>query len=68
MWFTEPIKLGLSTFEVRNQAGVQIDQRDPHADEKHPAPGRLSLPADLTAGVYKVTWSAVAQGSPCHQG
>lgn len=34
MWFTEPIKLGLSTFEVRNQAGVQIDQRDLHADKK----------------------------------
>ena len=61
MWFTEPIKVGLSTFEVRNQAGEQIDQRDLRADEKQPALVRLSLPADLSAGIYKVTWSAVAQ-------
>ena len=61
MWFTEPIKVGLSTFEVRNAAGKQIDQRDLHADEKQPALVRLSLPADLSSGTYKVTWSAVAQ-------
>ena len=61
MWFSEPIKVGLSTFEVRNQAGEQIDQRDLRADEKQPALVRLSLPADLSAGIYKVTWSAVAQ-------
>ena len=61
MWFTEPIKVGLSTFEARNEAGKQIDQRDLHADEKQSALVRLSLPADLSAGTYKVTWSAVAQ-------
>lgn len=61
MWFTEPIKVGLSTFEVRTATGRQIDQRDLHADEKHPALVRLSLPADLSPGAYKVTWSAVAQ-------
>jgi methionine-rich copper-binding protein CopC len=61
LWFTEPIKVGLSTFEVRNEAGKQIDQRDLHADKKQPALVRLSLPADLSAGTYKVIWSAVAQ-------
>ncbi len=61
MWFTEPIKLGLSTFEVRNAAGKPIDQRDLRADEKQPALVRLSLPANLSSGTYKVTWSAVAQ-------
>src|SRR4029453_7805161 len=61
MWFTEPIKVGLSTFEVRNQAGEQIDQRDLRADEKQPALVRLSLPAALPSGTYTVTWSAVAQ-------
>ena len=61
MWFTEPIKVGLSTFEVRNEAGKQIDQRDLHADENQSALVRLSLPADLSAGTYKVTWSAVAE-------
>ena len=61
MWFTEPIKVGLSTFEVRNQAGEQIDRRDLRADGKQPALVRLSLPAALPSGTYKVTWSAVAQ-------
>jgi methionine-rich copper-binding protein CopC len=61
MWFTEPIKVGLSTFEVRNAAGKQVDQRDLHADEKQPALVRLSLSASLPPGLYKVNWSAVAQ-------
>ncbi len=60
-WFSEPIKVGLSTFEVRDAAGKQVDQRDLRADEKEPALVRLSLAANLPAGVYKVTWSAVAQ-------
>jgi len=61
MWFTEPIKVALSTFEVRNAVGQQVDQRDLRADEKQPALVRLSLPSGLAQGVYKVTWSAVAQ-------
>ena len=61
IWFSEPIKVGLSTFEVRDAAGKQVDQRDLRADEKQPALVRLSLSASLAAGVYKVTWSAVAQ-------
>ena len=61
IWFTEPIKIGLSTFEVRNAAGEQVDQRDLRADEKQPALVRLTLPASLAPGIYKVTWSAVAQ-------
>jgi methionine-rich copper-binding protein CopC len=61
MWFTEPIKVGLSTFEVRDSTGKQVDKRDLRADEKEPALVRLSLPANLRSGVYKVVWSAVAQ-------
>jgi methionine-rich copper-binding protein CopC len=61
MWFTEPIKAGLSSIEVRDAAGKQIYQRDLHVDENEPALARLSLPADLGPGVYTVTWSAVAQ-------
>jgi methionine-rich copper-binding protein CopC len=61
MWFTEPIKAGLSSIEVRDAAGKQIDQRDLHADEKEPALVRLALPANLGPGAYKVIWSAVAQ-------
>jgi methionine-rich copper-binding protein CopC len=61
MWFTEPIKVGLSTFEVRDSTGKQVDKRDLRADEKEPALVRLSLIAEIAPGTYKVTWSAVAQ-------
>lgn len=61
IWFSEPIKVGLSTFEVHDAAGKQIDRRDLRADEKESALVRLSLAPGLTAGVYKVSWSAVAQ-------
>jgi methionine-rich copper-binding protein CopC len=61
MWFTEPIKVGLSTFEVRDSTGKQVDKRDLRADEKEPTLVRLSLIADVAPGAYKVTWSAVAQ-------
>jgi methionine-rich copper-binding protein CopC len=61
MWFTEPIKAGLSTIEVRDAASRQVDRRDLHADEKQPALVRLSLVAEVSPGTCKVTWSAVAQ-------
>ncbi|MDQ3200177.1 MAG: copper resistance protein CopC [Verrucomicrobiota bacterium] len=61
MWFSEPIKVGLSTIEVRDAAGNQVDQRDLRTGEKTPALVRLSLPEKLAPGTYKVTWSAVAQ-------
>ena len=61
IWFSEPIKVALSTFVVRDAAGKQVDQRDLRADEKQPALVRLSLQENLPAGAYKVTWSAVAQ-------
>ena len=68
IWFSEPIKIGLSTFAVRDAAGKQIDQRDLRADEKDPALVRLSLPKNLSPGLYKVTWSAVAQDLHVGQG
>ena len=61
MWFTEPIKAGISSIEVRDAAGKQVDQRNLRADEKEPALVRLSLIAEIAPGTYKVTWSAVAQ-------
>ena len=60
-WFSEPIKVGLSTFEVRDASGKQVDRGDLRADEKQPALVRLSLAANLGPGLYKVSWSAVAQ-------
>lgn len=61
MWFSEPIKTGLSTFQVHDASGKQVDQRDLRADEKEPALLHLSLAPHLGPGTYKVTWTAVAQ-------
>ena len=61
MWFTEPIKAGLSTIEVRDATGKQVDKRDLHVDKETPALVHLSLVAGLAPGSYTVTWSAVAQ-------
>jgi methionine-rich copper-binding protein CopC len=61
LWFTEPIKVGLSTIEVRDAAAKQVDKRDLRADEKQPALVRLSLRSGMAPGTYKVSWSAVAQ-------
>ena len=60
LWFTAPIKVALSSIEVRDSTGRQIDRRDLHADEAAPALIRLSLPA-LGPGAYKVIWSVVAR-------
>ncbi|MBA3543602.1 MAG: copper resistance protein CopC [Chthoniobacterales bacterium] len=61
MWFSEPIKAALSTIEVHDAAGKQVDRRDLRADAKEPSLVRLSLAGDLAPGSYKVSWSAVAQ-------
>jgi methionine-rich copper-binding protein CopC len=61
IWFTEPLKVGLSTIEVRDAAGKEADQRDLRADAKDATLMHLSLGAKLAPGVYQVTWVAVAQ-------
>ncbi len=60
-WFSEPIKVGLSTFAVRDANGKQVDQGDLRADEKQPALVHLSFLTRLGQGLYQVSWSAVAQ-------
>ena len=61
LWFSEPFKVGLSTIEVRDAAGRQVDQRDLRADAQESKLVHLSLGEKLPAGTYRVTWTAVAQ-------
>lgn len=61
IWFTEPIKVGLSTIDVRDASGNQVDQRDLRLDEKDHNLVRLSLSPQLAPGTYRVAWSAIAQ-------
>ena len=61
MWFTEPLKVQLSTIQVRDASGKQVDRGDLHADKKQPTLLHLSLVPNLGPGPYKISWSAVAQ-------
>ena len=61
IWFTEPIKVALSTVEVRDLNGKQVDQKDLRADGKVSNLVHLALSQKLVPGSYKVSWSAVAQ-------
>lgn len=61
IWFSEPIKVALSTIEVRDASGSQVDLKNLHPDKEEPRLVRLSLSRHLAPGVYQVTWNAVAQ-------
>jgi methionine-rich copper-binding protein CopC len=61
IWFSEPIKVALSTFQVRDATGKEVDRRNLRADKKEPTLVRLSLASGLGPGTYKVSWTAVAQ-------
>ena len=61
IWFSEPIKVALSTVQVRDAREKEVDGCDLRTDEKEPALVRLSLASGLGPGTYKVSWTAVAQ-------
>lgn len=61
MWFSEPMKVGLSTVQVRSDKGEEVDAGNLHADAQTPSLVHLSLKKNLGVGTYKVSWTAVAQ-------
>ena len=61
VWFTEPIKAGLSTIEVRSDSGQQVAGKDLQADPNEPKLIHLPFTSALAPGTYKVSWTAVAQ-------
>jgi methionine-rich copper-binding protein CopC len=61
IWFTEPIKVGLSEITVRDRNGKQVDRGEPQGDEKEQTLVHLALAEKLAPGIYEVSWRAVAQ-------
>lgn len=61
IWFSEPVKVGLTTVEVRDGSGKQVDEKNLRADAQEKTLVRLALRPNLPTGTYKVTWIAVAQ-------
>ena len=57
--FTEKIEPALSTVQVFDASGKEVDKRDMHLDLLNHALLRISLPR-LEAGTYKVVWRVVS--------
>ncbi|MFL6597611.1 MAG: copper resistance protein CopC [Chthoniobacterales bacterium] len=57
--FTEKIEPALSTVQVFDSTGKEVDKRDMHLDRLNHALLHISL-ARLEAGTYKVVWRVVS--------
>jgi methionine-rich copper-binding protein CopC len=57
--FTEKIEPALSTVQVFDASGKEVDKHDMHLDRSNHALLHVSLPP-LEAGTYKVVWRAVS--------
>jgi len=57
--FTEKIEPALSTVQVFDASGREVDKRDVHLDRSNHALLHVSLP-QLGAGTYKVVWRVVS--------
>ena len=57
--FTENIEPALSTVQVFDASGKEVDKRDMHLDRLNHALLRISFPR-LEAGTYKVVWRVVS--------
>jgi len=57
--FTENIEPAVSTIQVFDASGKEVDKRDLHLDRSDHALLHLSLP-QLDAGTYKVVWRVVS--------
>jgi copper resistance protein C len=57
--FTENIEPALSSIQVFDASGKQVDKRDLHLDRSDHALLHISLP-QLGVGTYKVTWRVVS--------
>ena len=58
LWMTRHIKSGVSTVQVFDAAGREVDNRDAKVDPDDPTLLAVSVPK-LASGTYKVTWTAV---------
>jgi copper resistance protein C len=57
--FTENIEPAVSSIQVFDASGKEVDKRDLHLDRSDHALLRVSLPS-LGAGTYKVVWRVVS--------
>ena len=59
IWFTEAIEPRLSSIQVFDATGKQVDKKDTHSDPSNRSLLQVSLPR-LGPGSYKVIWRIVS--------
>src|SRR5215216_473282 len=56
VWFTETVQASVSSIQVFDVSGKQVDKNDTHSDRANRAALCVSLIPALTPGSYKVIW------------
>ena len=56
VWFSETVKAGVSSIQVFDVSGKQVDKKDTHSDRANRPVLSVSLLPALTPGSYKVIW------------
>src|SRR6266403_309510 len=56
VWFSETVQAGVSSIQVFDVSGKQVDKKDMHSDRSNRAVLCVSLIPALTPGSYKVVW------------
>jgi len=56
VWFSETVKASVSSIQVFDVSGKQVDKKDTHSDRANRAVLCVSLIPALTPGTYKVIW------------
>ena len=67
IWFSEKIEPTLSSVQVFEASGREVDNHDAHVDRSSQELLRVSLPP-LQAGTYKVVWRVVSVDSHVTKG
>ena len=67
IWFSEKIEPTLSSVQVFDASGREVDNHDGHLDRSSQELLRVSLPP-LQAGTYKVVWRVVSVDSHVTKG
>ena len=56
VWFSETVQAGVSSIQVFDASGKQVDKKDTHSDRANRAVLCVSLLPALIPGTYKVIW------------
>jgi methionine-rich copper-binding protein CopC len=56
IYFSEPVQAGMSSIQVFDEHGKQVDKKDAHLDRNNPVLVCVSLRPGLERGTYHVIW------------